>query len=373
MPSNSMSVEVREVITKKDKKQFYSFVRSLYADDACYISHIDQDIEAIFNRDSNTAFASGDAKRWLALQNGQIVGKVAAFYSKTNQLAGLGFFDSIDSQEVANALFDTGTTWLQKNGYARVEAPINFGERDKYWGLLVEGFNSPAYQENYNYPYYQSLYENYGFTKTIEQTTSEARPEAIDFAKYKRFTERLQERSGLRAAHFKLGDMERFVKDFTQIYNLAWEQHEHFVPFTIERVRKLFAEMKPIIREDILWFLYDGDRPVGFYLSIIDLNQIFRYVNGNMNWWGKLKFMYYLKTVKIDKVRGIIFGVVPEYQNKGVYSIMIMKMYEVMQSDPYIASTELAWIGDFNPRMHALFSSLKATKVKVHYTYEKLL
>jgi hypothetical protein len=367
-----MSIVLLEVISTKDKKNFHSFSRVLYADDEYYISHIDQDIEAIFNPDKNSEFEQGDAKRWLAYSDGNIVGKLAAFYSQKSHVAGIGFFDSINSQEVANAMFDTGIQWLKEEGYNRVEAPINFGERDKYWGLLVEGFQHPAYQENFNFPYYKALFENYGFQKTIEQTTSEARPEGIDFDKYKRFSDRLQERSGLRAEHFKVSEMDRFVRDFTLVYNQAWQQHEHYVPFSESRVKALFTEMKPIIREDILWFLYDGDKPVGFYLSIIDLNQIFKHVNGNMNWWGKLKFFYYLKTVKMNKVRGIIFGVVPEYQNKGVYSIMIMKMFEIMQKDRYIQSTELAWIGDFNPKMHALFDSLNAHKVKVHYTFEKL-
>lgn len=372
MFGDSMSVVLKEVISKADKRQFYKFTSRLYAEDENYISHIQQDIEAIFTPSKNSEFENGEAKRWLAIQNDTVVGKVGAFYNEKSNVAGIGFFDSINSQEVANTLFDKCIKWLKHKGYNRVEAPINFGERDKYWGLLVEGFNFPAYQENYNFSYYQALFEKYGFTKTIEQTTSEARPEAINFEKYKRFTERLQERSGLRAEHFKLAEMDRFVNDFTCIYNEAWRQHEHFVPMTEARVKALFTEMKPIIREDILWFMYNEDEPVGFYLSIIDLNQIFKYVNGNMNWWGKLKFWYYLKTVKVDKVRGVIFGVVPEYQNKGVYSIMIMKMYEVMKKDPYIKSTELAWIGDFNPKMHALFDSLNARKVKVHYTYEKL-
>lgn len=367
-----MQVELIPVITQKDRYVFHQFTRDLYADNEHFISHIDQDVEAIFDANKNSEFRNGAAMRWLAYQGNKVVGKIAAFYTRKSQLAGLGFFDSVNSQEVADALFGCGIAWLKSNGWRRVEAPINFGERDKYWGLLVQGFDSPAYQENFNFPYYQELFLNYGFTKIIEQTTSQARPEDIDFEKYKRFTDRLEARSGLRTEHFKLSQMDRFVSDFTEIYNRAWEQHEHFVPFTKARVRALFTEMKPIIREDLLWFLYDGDKPIGFYLSIIDLNQIFKHVNGNMNWWGKLKFLFYQKTLRIDKIRGIIFGVVPQYQNKGVYSIMIMKMYEVMDKDPYITSTELAWIGDFNPKMHALFESLNAKKVKVHYTYEKL-
>jgi hypothetical protein len=367
-----MQLSVIDVLSKKDVKVFHQIARDLYKDDTHFISHIDQDIDAIFNPKINKAFEDGGAKRWIVYAGQTAVGKVAAFYRKDAQQAGIGFFDSVDNPEVANLLFDTATNWLKSKGYNRVEAPVNFGERDKYWGLLVEGFKNPSYQENYNFPYYQTLFEKYGFTRSIEQTTSEARPESIDYDKYKRFSDRLVERSDLRAEHFRIKEMGRFVQDFTSIYNEAWSAHKDFMPMTEARVSDLFAEMKPIIREDLLWFMYDGDRPVGFYLSLIDLNQLFRYLDGNMNWFGKLKFYYRYKTVKVNKIRGIIFGVIPEFQNKGVYSIMIMKMYEVMRSDRYIQSTELSWIGDFNPKMHALFDSLKAEKVKVHFTYLKV-
>ncbi len=367
-----MSLEIIEIKTKKERKKFHNFTRELYKSNANFISHIDQDIDAIFDPTKNSEFQNGDAKRWIALHNGKIVGKVAAFYNKNNAKAGIGFFDCINSQSVANLLFDTGINWLKDNGFNRVEAPINFGERDKYWGLLVEGFIQPAYQENFNYPYYRLLYETYGFSKTIEQTTSEARPEALNLQKYKQFTDKLQQQTNLRAECLRVAEIDRFIADFITIYNQAWQQHNHFVPFTLERVRALFYTMKPIIREDLLWFLYDGERPIGFYLSVIDLNQIFKKVGSSMNWWGKIKFFYFLKTTRVNKIRGIIFGVIPTYQNKGVYSLMIMKMYEVMSKDKDIMSTELAWIGDFNPKMHALFTSLKAKKVKMHYTFEKL-
>jgi hypothetical protein len=369
----TMQLSLVSISSANQKKLFHQFTRDLYANDSEFISHLDQDIEAIFDPLKNELFRNGGAQRWLAYDANKLVGRIAAFYNKDTHQSGIGFFDCIDSQEAANALFDQASLWLREHGLNRVEAPVNFGERDKYWGLMVQGFKSPSYQENYNAPYYQALFENYGFTQTIEQTTSEARPEAIDYQKYKRFTNRLQERGGFRVEHFKQSQIKKFVADFTQIYNQAWAQHEHFVPFTEERVMKLFKEMKPIIQEDILLFLYEGEKPIAFYLSVIDVNQIVKHVNGNMNWWGKLKFLWYRRTLKIKKIRGIIFGVIPEFQDKGVYSILIMRMYEVMQQDADLQSTELAWIGDFNPKMHALFESLGAAKTKVHYTYEKLL
>ena len=367
-----MSIEIKQVLTFKDVKQWHKFPKQLYAEDIHYVSHIDQDIEGIFDPKKNEAFETGDACRWIACSGGKFVGRIAAFYSHKNNQSGIGFFDSVNDQIVANALFDRGIAWLKEHHFKRVEAPVNFGERDKYWGLLVQGFDSPSYQENYNFPYYQSLFENYGFTKSIEQTTSIGVPETIDLSKYERLAERITQRGNIRIAHYSHRDSERYIRDFVTIYNDAWRQHDHFVPLTIERVRKLFHEMKQIIREEYLVFMYDGDIPIGFFLSIIELNQVFKHLNGNLNWWGKLKFLYYLKTVKITKIRGIIFGVTAAYQNKGMYALMIMDVYKSMMSDPHIYAAELAWIGDFNPKMHALLKSLNAQPSKVHFTYEKL-
>ena len=141
-----MQLTLVEVISKKQKKLFHQFTRDLYANDSEFISHIDQDIERIFNRHENSEFDLGDAKRWLAYDRNKIVGKIAAFYNTRSHQFGLGFFDAINEQKVANVLFDAGITWLKTKVATldRVEAPVNFGERDKFWGLLVEGFKSPS-------------------------------------------------------------------------------------------------------------------------------------------------------------------------------------------------------------------------------------
>jgi len=366
-----MQITIVEVISKKEIRKFHEFARELYKTDKEFISHLDSDIESIFTPTKNSEFKDGNAKRWLALSNGIIVGKVAAFYNSKSHQSGIGFFDTVDNQYVANTLFDTATTWLKQNNQKVVEAPVNFGERDKYWGLMVEGFIRPSYQENYNFPYYQKLFENYGFIKEIEQTTSEAFPDEERIQKFKKAAERLKQQEGLTVEHFTFKQMDRFIDAFTTIYNEAWKQHEHYVPLSRERVAKLFKEMKPILREDILWFTFNYGKPVAFYLSIIDVNQIFKKLNGKMNLLGKIKFLWYRATLKIDRIRGIIFGVVPEFQNRGLYSAMVMKMYEVVKDDKYLKSTELAWIGDFNPRMHAMFRSINAQKTKLHYTYKK--
>ncbi len=365
-------IEIQEVIGKKQVKQFNQFPRDLHRNDPEFISHLDVDVESIFDRAKNINFEGefGDAKRWLAFQHGKLVGKVAAFYN--SRQSGVGFFDSINSQEVADALFDVAINWLKVNGQKSVEAPVNFAERDKYWGLLVEGFKNPSYQEPYNFPYYQELFENYGFQKHYEQTTSEVDPTQVNTDRLNRFVQRAQANTQLKAVHFDLKNSQKFVHAFTTIYNEAWKNLDFYRPLKEERVAKLFKTMRPILREDIMWFMFDGDRPVAFYISIIDVNQIFKHLNGKMNWLGKLKFLWYKNRVKMERVRGIIFGVVPDYQEKGAYVQMILKMQEVILNDPELKRTELSWIGSYNPKMHALFSSMNAVRTKLHFTYEKV-
>ena len=285
-------LEIIEVNSPKLIQQFHQFTRDLYKDDSHFVSHIDQDIEAIFDPKKNASFTDGEAKRWLIKQKGKVVGKIAAFYN-TKQ-SGIGFFDCINSQLVANALFSEACNWLKQKGQTAVEAPVNFGERDKYWGLLVEGFKNPSYQEPYNFPYYQELFENYGFKKEFEQTTSEVNPSTINEKIFQRYRNRAQLDSNLQARHFKFNQMDKYVHAFVEIYNKAWEQHEFFIPLTVARVTKLFKEMKPILREDIMWFVFDGEK--GNYSEKDDVNPISVYgkskadaekyiVNGdNKNW-----------------------------------------------------------------------------------------
>ena len=158
-----MPIDLTEVHSTKQKKAFHQFARELYAHDSEFISHLDVDIESIFDSQQNSEFQNGDALRWLAYRNGQVVGKVAAFYNRKSGLTGLGFFDSIQDYSVAKTLFDVAVSWLKSKGLNRVEAPINFGERDKFWGLMVFGFQNPSYQENYNFPYYQEFFERYWY------------------------------------------------------------------------------------------------------------------------------------------------------------------------------------------------------------------
>jgi len=366
-------LHLKVVESKKQKADFHKVPFLVYKNDQEWIPHLKQDVERIFVPNKNLQFTKGNAIRWVLYKGAIPVGRVAAFVWNDRSYGGLGFFESTENEKHAKMLLEVAEKWMLSQGKSRLQAPINFGERDKFWGLLVEGFQRPSFQENYNPPYYKSFFTNNGYEKVIEQNTSEMHIVDFDGEKFGQVAKKANQIDGLEIRPFQKSQLKKYVKDFYKIYNEAWKEHEHFVPLSEKRIASLFKSMKAILKEEILLFAYVSDVPVGFYLSVIDVNQIFKKLKGNLNLFGKIKFLWFRRSTKIDRIRGIIFGVVPGFQGKGVAYAMIFRLYESLVKDPHIKSSELAWVGDFNPRMLKLFEKLGVKKTKTHFTFEKLL
>ncbi|TAE84124.1 MAG: GNAT family N-acetyltransferase [Bacteroidetes bacterium] len=368
---------VVEVTNNKQAKQFIKVPHLLYKDDEQWVSPLDQDIEDVFDENQNPFYKNGELKRWLLFNNkNRLIGRVAAFYNQKyieqsgKRVGGMGFFECINNQEAAFLLFDTCRNWLKSKNITSMDGPINFGEKDRFWGLMVEGFKNPSYLENYNPPFYQHLFEAYGFVKLFEQSTSEITAATFNHARFSKIASRVLQNPAYRFEHYADDQIDRFAKDFVHIYNLAWAHRPDFTPMTMERVMITLKALRPILKEDIIWFAYANNEPAGFYVNTIDVNQIFKHLRGKMNWWAKIKFVWYRKFGRVDRARGIVFGIIPKYQNLGLEAGMIMKFYEAISKTKYLRASELSWIGDFNPKMHSLFEALGAKQTKMHYTYQ---
>ncbi len=345
-----------------DFKLFLSVPDLIYKNDSEYIPHIKQEIKSIL-------WDNSEARMWIVKHNEELVGRIAAFINK-NDVGGMGFFESINDKSVAKVLFDEGTKWLRSQKVKKVEAPVNFGARDKFWGLMVKGFKKPSYQENYNPTYYQKLFELNGFQVSFTQSTQEVSTSSFQLDKIKALTLRYSD-SNVTFQHITRNNLGKYANDFAEVYNASWKEHSHFTPLSSTQVLKTLKSIKSIIREDLMWFAYADSKPIAFYLSIIEVNQIFQHLNGNLNWLGKLKFFYFKAVTPIKRIRGLVFGVAPSYQGTWVAAGLMLKVFEVISNDKHIETNELAWIGDFNPKMLKLLSSIGAKETKQHVTYEK--
>ena len=369
-------MNIIEVNSKKDKKDFIQIACSIYKNEKNWIRPLDKDINSVFDPKTNKAFRKGDIKRWILKNNNETIGRIAAFYSSKKdkeklRVGGCGFFECIDDIEAAKMLFDTAKNWLEKNGYNSMDGPINFGERDKWWGCLVEGFDiDPNYLQNYGKAYYQKLFENYGFQLLFRQLTFLKKVRTPLSEKLSLKAERALRDPNYNFKTLEKRNIQKYIRDFTKIYNDAWSKYPGVSKLELSQAKLLFAQLKPILDEKILWFAYHNNDPVGFFISIPEMNQIFKHVNGKLDLFGKLKTFYHLKIKKsCKKMVGLVFGIVPKHQGKGVDGALIMASRETIQEKLAYEDLELNWIPDFNKSMIRVAEQVQVKLGKIHHTY----
>ena len=352
-----------QIIPVNDKATHQLFMRVpliIYKNDKKWIRPLDKDVLEVFDAKKNKAFRFGKVQRWiLKNEEGDLIGRIAAFVNKKyknkgdeGEAGGMGFFECINNQDAADLLFNNAKHWLINEGMQTMDGPINFGERDKWWGLVTEGFIEPLYGMNYNPPYYKTLFENYGFKCFYEQI-------CVGMKVKKPLQPRIWERHDIvekdpafSARFLKKSQLEKYAADFTEVYNKAWAGHGGLKQLTIEQVVIMFKKMKPVMDEKILWFAYYNETPIAIFINLPDLNQWFKHLNGRFGLLHKIYFLL-LKTFKPNKkFTGLVFGIVPEFQGMGVDAYIIAESAKVLQSNKvHYTDYEMQWIGDFNPKM----------------------
>ena len=282
-------MQLIEVNTASAAKDFIKVNVLMNKNNSNYIRPLDNEVNDVFNTSKNKAFKYGNINRWILKDdNNRLIGRIAAFtnskyINKGTEFAtgGIGFFDCIDNDVAAKILFDAAKQWLQSKGMEAMDGPINFGDRDKWWGLMVEGFDrSPIYSMPYNPPYYEKLFENYGFKNYYNQyyyamNVKDKLPE--------RFPERhakFKSKPGYEARHISIKNLEKHAEEFAAVYNAAWAQHGEAKEITAKEVMKLFNKMQLVMDERIIWFAYYKDEPIAMWINIPDLNEYFRHFNG---------------------------------------------------------------------------------------------
>lgn len=369
------------------RSEFLQLPVRIYRNNPYWIRPLDKDIENIFDSNKNKFFKDGECCRWLVVDNSdQTVGRVAAFIDRKTvnkgndqPTGGMGFFECANDAKVAQLLFDTCREWLSQRGMEAMDGPINFGERDSHWGLLVDGYDKePTYGMDYHMPYYREFFENYGFQTYFEQYTyylpmreEEVRP-MLHPAVFAR-AEKIYATPGYDFRHVKKDQLAKFAEDFRIIYNKAWASNLGTADMTVEQSKGLMARMKPIMEEELMWFGYYEEQPVAFFIMLPELNQIFKHVNGKLDWLGKLKFLYHKLMKTNHRAFGVIFGIIPEFQKKGIESAIALAYSKVAWRPGYqYTDLELNWIGDFNPKMNNFAKMLGGVVHKKHHTYRYL-
>jgi hypothetical protein len=368
-----------EVYDQVTRNAFLDVPRVLYKKDPLWVCPLDTDIESIFDPARNNFHAFGECSRWILKDDGgRLIGRIAAFVNKKKAFhyeqptGGCGFFECIDDQHAADLLFDTAKNWLTERGMKAMDGPINFGENDMWWGLLVEGFTSPYYGMNYNPPYYKRLFEHYGFEVLYEQISNKlirAKPFPERFTK---IAEWVSKKPGVALEHLRVSNLSKYAADFKEIYNNAWTDFENFTPITDATIMESFEKMKPIVDENLIWFAYVDGSPASFVLILPDTNELIRGLNGKLDLIGKLRFLWNKHVIKNKRMRAVIMGTKKKYQRFGLESALFIRLKEYTTPPNNYKELELSWVGDFNKQMLSIHEATGASFAKKHITYRHI-
>jgi hypothetical protein len=374
------TMKIIKVSDRKTEEMFLDTARIIYKNDKTWVCPLDNDLKAVFDPSKNPYHKHGAAERWILKdEKDEHVGRIAAFIdyslagSYEQPTGGIGFFECINDKVAAFLLFDTAKDWLKERGMEAMDGPINFGETDKYWGLLVEGFTHPSFDIAYNPPYYQMLFEAYGFLTYYKMEgfhldISKPLPE-----RFMKIAEWVTKKPGYDFRHFTWKEQEKFSHDFALVFNEAWASFKkHFEPLESEYIRMTLKKAKPILEEEFIWIAYFEENPIAIYLMFPDLNQILKHLNGKLHIVNMLKFIWYKKRKAITRARGMLMGVIPKFQGLGIESAFIFKLIDVFKRKPHYTEIEFSWVGDFNPKMRKIFIAVGSIPVKHYITYRYL-
>ena len=367
------SVAVHPVKTKTDEKRFIRFLWKLYAGDPHWVPQLMMDRKKLIDKKKNPFYTHADMELFLAERGGEIVGRIGAIVNHNHNkehaenIGFFGFFESINDQTVANALFDAAKKYLQSKGVTAMRGPANPSVNDEY-GLLVDGFDSsPTVLMTYNPSYYATLVERYGFRKLKDLYAYLLSQETVYSERFVRFNEIVKQREDLT---FRSLDMKHFKEEVDRIkvlYNKAWAKNWGAVPMTDAEFDALATDLKPVVVPELIIIAEAKGKPIGFALSLPDINVALKY---NKN-GGLLGGLYHLYTKKkhIDLVRIIVLGVIPEQQKTGAAGVLFYETAVRARKLGYHYG-EASWVLEDNIMMNRAAEMMNGKRYKTYRIYE---
>ena len=370
-------VVIKKVETKKDLKDFIKMQWKIYKNDNYWVPPLILERMELLDKNKNPFFQHAEAEYFLAFKNNEIVGRIAAIKNDLhNQIHNenigfFGFFESINDNEVAKKLFETAENWLKQKGLSASRGPANPSSNDE-WGLLIDGFNdSPRVLMTYNPEYYKKLIEAKGYYKIKDLYAYKLEnKEVVKAEKFARGAKIVAERYNVKVRTLNMKKLDEEVAKIKEVYNKAWAPNWGFVPLTEAEIDKMAKDLKLLVDPDLVLFLEVENKTIGFALVMPDINFVLKEINGKLLPFGWLKFFTAKK--KIDWVRIITLGIIPEYQKKGIDSIFYYEIINRAQKKGYYLG-EASWILEDNEMMNRGLVNLNGTVYKKYRIYEKKL
>lgn len=353
----------------------------IYKGDKNWVPPLIFDVKNNLDTKKNPFYKHSRIQLYLAQKDGgEYIGRIAAIindnHNKTHndKVGFFGFFECINDLDVAKALFDEASSFLKENGMDTIRGPVNPSTNDEC-GLLIEGFElPPVILMLYNPSYYLELIENSGFEKANDLLAFRVDAEEIRkegaLAKLERVSEIIKKKENIKIRKFNLKDLDNEVQRVREVYNEAWEKNWGFVPMTEAEFNHIAKSLKLILNPDLTFFAECEGKPIGFSLSLPDFNQVFIKMNGRFFPFGIFKFLANKK--KINQIRVMIMGVIPQFQRKGIDAVFVLDTIK-NGLNIGIKMAEISWILEDNIPMVQTAEKLNAKLYKRYRIFDKKL
>jgi GNAT superfamily N-acetyltransferase len=373
-------ITVLPVTTKKQLATFIDFPHDLYAGDPNYVPELHIAQRDILTPGKHPFHEHSSLQCFLAIgENNKVKGRIAAILNNNHNAFNhtndgfFGFFDCVDDEGVAKALFEKVDEWLKVIGVSTVIGPANPSTNETV-GLLIDGFHeAPVAMMTYNKPYYIDLIEKNGYHKKIDLYAYDIRTDNVSDRALKlqdALMKRLEQKHiNIRPINVK--DFKNEVKKVREIYNSAWDKNLGFVPMTESEFNYLAKDFKNILNPDFCLVAEHEEKMVGFALAVPDINQILiKIKRGRLLPFGILKLLFGLK--KITYYRVIILGVIEEYRRMGIEACFYAKIIK-KGMDMKLKGAEASWILESNEMMNKALQNINGKVYKTYRMYEKEL
>ena len=332
-----MSILIKPVSTGKEMSTFVRFGNRLYKGNKYYVPSMPMDDLNTLNPKKNGAFDFSEAQCFLAYRDGEVVGRVAAIINhKANESWGVkqvrfGWIDFIDDLEVSAALLDAVETFGRERGMTQIVGPLGFTDFDPE-GMLVEGFDRLSTMALiYNYPYYPEHMKKHGYYKEtgwVEYriTLPEQMPE-----KHVKYAEIIKKRYNLKIRKLTRSQIrkERYGHKLFQLINDTYCVLYGYSLLSEKQIDQYVDMYLSIVDTQMLTFVENEQGElVAAGISIPSLSEALQKCNGEIfpfGWWHLLKAMYWKKPDTLDL---LLIGIRPDYQNKGLNSLLFVDLFD---------------------------------------------
>ena len=371
----SSSVSVVAVATKADQKAFIQFAWDHYAEDPYWVPPLRSEIKGLLNYRHHPFYDKGEIQTFLAYRGNKIVGRIAAivdgFHNEHHkeQRGMFGFFESIDDDDVAAALFDAVKAWFEQRNITQLRGPANPSQNYE-WGMLVEGFDEmPTFMMTYNKPFYDKLVKQNGFEKSQDMFAYIGRMKELDNVNPKmiKVVEQATERFNIKVRPVSKKTFDQDVKSFLHIYNRAVEGQWGFTPLSEGEMKETSGGLKHLIVPEMTTIAEVDGKAVGAVFGLLDYNPLIKKIDGRLFPFGIFRLLWGRR--KLKRVRLLSTNVLPEYQRWGLGIVLLARLVKPCL-EMGLETGEFSWVLESNKLSRGSLESGGAEKTKTYRVYD---